>query len=149
MRKLEYVENELKRETEYLSKIDSLRLGFLLKGIYYRDSNVKSHVENSLFRITFHCHDTGVSTDSYIIRQDCSLYKIAHRTYWYNESQYGFNKWWYDNGAWDEKYEEFIQELRNRLVTLVNNKITQLNGEILKIKTYLKEEKSDVENMFL
>jgi len=149
MRNIEYIENELKSKQAYLEKIDSLSLGFLLKGLYYSSSEIKDFVSNGVFKITFNCHSTGVSTDSYIIKPDNSLYQIAHRTYWYNESQYGFNEKWYKNGAWDEKYQDFIKELQNQLKKVTEDKINLLIEEKAYIESKLQDEKSAIESMFL
>ena len=126
-----------------------MNLGFLLKGLYYADRDIKDHVSNGVFRISFDCHDTGISTSSYIIKPDGELYQIAMRTYWYNESQYGFNKKWYTHGAWDKKYQEFIEELRTKLKEVTNTAIENLTEERNTIIKNMSEEKSSVEDMFL
>lgn len=149
MRDIKYVEAGLQRKQDYLEKIDSLPLGFLLKQLHYSCSDIKDFVSNGVFKITFHCHDTGVSTDSYVIKPDKTLYQIARRTYWYNESQYGFNKKWYTHGAWDKKYQEFIEELRTKLKEVTNTAIENLKEERNTIIKNMSEEKSSVEDMFL
>lgn len=149
MRDIKYIEDNLNNEMKYLEKVDTLSLGSLLKGIYYRDKDVKGCVGDGLFEIKFDCHDTGVSTNSYIIKPDGTRYQIASRTYWYDEWRYGFNKKWYESGAWDTRYNEFVDSLRNRLKELVSNKIDTLNEELSSAKELLSREKSDVEAMFL
>lgn len=149
MRDIKYVENELERYTSNLKKINDLNLGFLLKGLYYMDKNIKDYVSNGIFKISFSCHDTGVSTQSYVIKPCGNLYQIASRTYWYNESVYGFNKKWYESGAWDEKYQEFIDKLREDLTTITESKIKHLENEILIIEGYKLKDKASVEAMFI
>ena len=149
MRDIKYIEQDIISKQRYLEDIPSLRLGMLFKGLYYNCSDVKHYVSNDRFKITFHCHDTGISTNSYIIKPDGTLYEFAQRTYWYNESQYGFNKWYYENGAWDKAYDDFIQRLEDKLTLTVENKISNLNEELSKAKDKLQSEKSSVESMFL
>lgn len=149
MRDIKYIEQDIKNKQQYLEKISSLRLGMLLKGLYYNCSDVKDSVSNDRFKRSFHCHDTGIDTNSYIIKPDGSLYEFAQRTYWYNESRYGFNKHYYQSGAWDTEYEIFIQSLRDKLTLTLEKKLSDLDAELQKVKDTLQSEKSFVESMFL
>ena len=149
MRDIEHIKSDINKNKAYLKQVEKLNLGFLLKGLYYEDKSIKDYVTDGIFKITFDCHDTGVTTSSYIIKPDGSLYQIASRTYWYNESQYGFNKKWYESGAWDQKYAEFQQSLRDKLTSLKEINLARLEEELAKAEHLLEKEKSDVESMFL
>ena len=71
------------------------------------------------------------------------------RTYWYDEHTYGFKKKWYESGAWDKKYDMFVEKLRDDLKNLTQKQIPRLEEEISTIKSKTLDEKSSVESMFL
>ncbi len=132
-------------------KVASLRLGFLLKEHYYADTKYHSkegNIENNRFLFSINCHDTGVSVDSFIKLPDGGFYKFADRTYWYNESQYGFNSWYYESGKWDKDYEEFIQVLKESLKRHYTFCIKQYEKKISEEKERFQKEKSAVESLF-
>jgi hypothetical protein len=148
---IESLEEEIERVQRLKDKVDSLRLGFLLKEHYYADTKYHSkrgNIENDSFLFRISCHETGVSVNSFIKLPDGERYKFADRTYWYNESQYGFNSWNYESGKWDKAYEEFIQVLRESLKQDYDFRIKQYEREISEEKERLQKEKSAVEDLF-
>ena len=148
---IERLEEDIERVQRLKEKVDSLRLGFLLKEHSYGYTEYHSkggNVENDRFLFSINCHDTGVSVNSFIKLPDGELYKFADRTYWYNESQYGFNSWNYESGKWDKAYEEFIQVLRESLKQDYDFRIKQYEREISEEKERFQKEKSAVESLF-
>lgn len=145
------LEDDIERCQHLKDKVASLRLGFLLKEHYYANTKYHSkvgHIENDRFLFSINCHDTGVSVNSFIKLPDGEFYKFADRTYWYNESQYGFNSWNYESGKWDEAYEEFIQVLGESLKRHYDFRIKQYEKKISDEKERFQKEKSAVESLF-
>lgn len=148
---IEQMQNEIKRYQSALEELPNKRLGFMLKDYYYANLTMntkRSIIENDKFLLEVYPRDTGVGVDSKIKLPDGTFYKFAYRTYWYNESHYGFNKWTYENGAWDEAYNNFIEDLRSELNDHYLNSIQMYNDKITVEKGKALAEKQKVESLF-
>ena len=86
----------------------------------------------------------GVSVVVNLIASDGEKLNIINGTYWYNESQYGFNKFYRLNGVWDEPLELAIEKIRTLEIDKLNS---DLSRWISKLETFQQKE-SDTKSKF-
>lgn len=115
---------DAKKNIEQLPK---LPLGMLLKRCSYGSLRDKidryKEYRIGAFGFSVHAHDTGNSTVVNLYAPDGEKLTIINRTYWYNESQYGFNKYVYLRGAWDDALTKAIDSIREDEVIYQQKKI--------------------------
>lgn len=149
---IERYQEQISSYKKRIEKLPEQRVGFLLRDYYYlRGSKFctdRDTIENEVFKLVIHSHDTGVNVSSSIKTPSGELYEFARRTYWYNESQYGFNKWYYESGKWDDSYNKFLKELEDEFKEYYNNQINKAEKLIEEEKQLLQDKKSSVESMF-
>lgn len=131
-----------KKEAE---KIEDMRLGFLLSRSQY--SSLRGEISRDKefivgkFGFSVHSHDTGVGVIVDLIANDGERLNIINGTYWYNEGQYGFNKFHRLNGAWDIELEKAISHIRKLELTLLNNDFISWTNQLQELKC---EDKSTI-----
>ena len=65
-------------------------------------------------------HSTGISVNVLLVHPDTGeTYEIVNGTYWYSESTYGFNKFTWQRGKWDDALTEAIETLKEMLAVRV------------------------------
>lgn len=117
-----------------LDGIKNMRLGFLLKRASYGSLNGlisrdKAYIVDK-FSFSINSHDTGVSVVVNLIASDGEKLNIINGTYWYNESQYGFNKFHRLNGAWDESLKLAIEKIRTLEIDKLNSDFKGWNSRL-------------------
>ncbi len=94
-------------------------------GIKTADANkLPSYMHTPLkvgnFAFSADSHSTGVSVTVLLIHpQSDEHYTIIQGTWWYNEGQYGFNKFVWNHGKWDNALNDAIAELTSLLAERV------------------------------
>ncbi len=75
-------------------------------------------VKSGHFVFTAYDHDTGTSLVVLLIHPDTGeAYTVINGDYWKSEATYGFNKFIWNKGAWDDALLKAIEELQ-RLLTV-------------------------------
>ena len=95
-------------------------------------------------------HSTGISVNVLLVHPDTGeTYEIVNGTYWFNESQYGFNKFRWERGKWDNALGKAIETLKGLLAVRVaahkKNKAAADEAEKNKVQI----EKDKFEALFL
>lgn len=124
----------IKGYEKQLDGIKNMRLGFLLeranygslKGLISRD---KAYIVDK-FSFSISAHSTGVNVIVDLIASDGEKLNIINGTYWYDESQYGFNKFHRLNGAWDEALELAIGKIRTLEIDKLNRDFESWNSKL-------------------
>lgn len=114
----EQLEYRIKDESRYLSSLPKKRLGELLYTCVcggHLSDQLDRYKEYRLGKFGFkiHKHDTGIGVVVNLYAEDGDYLEIVQRTYWFNESQYGHNKYTYLRGPWDNALEQTIESIRN------------------------------------
>jgi hypothetical protein len=127
MSRIEFLKNKIITEEKNLNEIDRTRLGFVLYKlqVYGKRGDIKI----GLFNFSAYSHSTGVSVKVFI-ENGTDTYEVINGTYWYNESQYGFNKFTRNHGAWDGALEVAILDLKKMLKEIINQKICETKIEL-------------------
>ena len=121
-----------------LESIENMKLGFLLKrasygalnGLISRD---KAYIVDK-FSFSINSHDTGVSVVVNLIAADGEKLNIINGTYWYNESQYGFNKFHRLSGAWDDALSLAIEKIRTLERDRLNSELEDWTNELKELQ---------------
>lgn len=127
-------------------KINNMKLGFLLSRASYgslRDL-ISRYKEYSVgkFLFTVNCHYTGNSVVVDLVASDGARLNIINGTYWYNENQYGFNKFHRLHGSWDDALEKAIDHIRKLEIARLNNDFISWTNQLDELK---KEEKNTID----
>ena len=136
-----------------LESIEDMRLGFLLKRASYGTLNGlisrdKAYIVDK-FSFSINAHDTGVSVVVNLIASDGEKLNIINGTYWYNESQYGFNKFYRLNGVWDEPLELAIEKIRTLEIDKLNSDLSRWISELEALQQKESDTKSKFESEFI
>ena len=130
-------ENWIKDTKAQLERADKLQLGMLLKACSYTTLRDKisrnTYYRLNEFSFSVHAHDTGNSVDVYLHHPDGDKLKIIDRTYWYNESQYGHNKYTYIRGGWDVSLNKTIEQIREDYKQFLRSKIEKYEKDLVNL----------------
>lgn len=127
MSRIECLNEKITAEEKKLNEVDGTRLGFVLHKL--QAYGKRGDIKVGLFNFSAYSHDTGVSVKVFI-ENGTDTYEVINGTYWYNESQYGFNKFTRNHGAWDVALEVAILDLKQMLKEIINQKISELKIEL-------------------
>lgn len=113
----EQLEYRIKDESRYLNSLPKRRLGELLYTCVcggHLSDQLDRYKEYRLGKFGFKMdkHDTGIDVVVNLYAEDGDCLEIIRRTYWFNEGQYGHNKYTYLRGPWDSALENAIETLR-------------------------------------
>ena len=127
-------ENWIKDTKTQLERADKLQLGMLLKACSYTTLigkiSRKTYYRLNEFSFSVHVHDTGNGVGVYLHHPDGDKLKIIDRTYWYNESQYGHNKYTYLRGCWDVSLNKTIEQIREGYKQFLLSKIEKYEKDL-------------------
>lgn len=118
----EQLQCRIKDESRYLESLPKKRLGELLYACVcggHLSDQLDRYKEYRLGKFGFkiHKHDTGIGVVVNLYSEDGDYLEIVQRTYWFNESQYGHNKYTYFRGPWDNALGQTIESIRNTEIT--------------------------------
>jgi hypothetical protein len=99
------------------------------------------------FSMQTNSHDTGYSTSVYIVGGE-EPYNILNGTYW-KRPGYDFNKFYRENGAWDNAFNAAIEKLRDAVNESINNASFKLAALKKGVEVVKQEKKQKIETMFL
>jgi hypothetical protein len=120
----------IERQENWLVKIPTLRLGFLLKECYWSKMFDRGYtIQRGVFQFNINSHDTGVSVAVDIINGEDTL-RIRSQTYWYDESQYGHNSVFVLEGAWDSAFSDVVEGLRQELTAIKVKEVKSLEKSL-------------------
>lgn len=140
------LERQIEVNKDLIERIPKMRLGMILKNFGYV---IKNHKYSSKpFEFTWHSHDTGIDVECYLTNNEGESLKIIRRTYWYNESTYGFNPYTELHGKWDDALNRVISDLRKQLTDAYNSEIESYKSKIARIQSEAKEQIDKFGEMF-
>ena len=145
MRDKEQIQKDIDSKNKLIEEASNKRLGFLLYSLQIL--GLKDTIKVGHFNFYASKHDTGVSVRVYI-ENEGETYDVINGTYWYNQSQYGHNKFTRNHGAWDSALESAIIELREKAKTLYANQIKKLNEEMVNLESHQSDKKKRFEALF-
>lgn len=114
----EQLQYRIKDETRYLESLPKRRLGELLYACVcggHLSEQLDRYKEYRLGKFGFKMdkHDTGIGVVVNLYSEDGDHLEIVRRTYWFNEGQYGHNKYTYLRGPWEGALEQTIESIRS------------------------------------
>lgn len=145
MRDKEYIKRDVESAKKSIEKAENELLGFLLYSLQllgYKDT-----INIGDFHFYANKHDTGVSVRVYIKNGD-DTYDVINGTYWYNQSQYGHNKFTKNTGAWDSHLDKAIAELRAMAISGYESRISRLEVELESLNSFEESKKQKFEEIF-
>lgn len=145
MRDKKYIKQDIERHEASIEKLPKERLGFLLRSLQLL--GCKDTIKIGHFNFYASKHDTGVSVRVYI-ENDGETFDVINGTYWYNQGQYGHNKFTHNKGAWDSAFDLSVAELRKKAKTLYLSRIERLNKELSDIDEFESDKKKRFEALF-
>ena len=93
-------------------------------------------------------HSTGISVTVTIEHPSGKSYEIINGCYWFSESTYGFNKFKWVCGKWDESLKEAILELKKLLSDAEIIRKGRDDEFIVKKQAAEQKEKEEFEQIF-
>ena len=79
-------------------------------------------------------HDTGNSVIVKLHSPDGDSLEIINKTYWYNESQYGFNDYTFLRGSWDDALEDTIKQIRQQYKDALTKQIEEYRSKLVGVE---------------
>lgn len=145
MRDKEYIQRDIENAKSSIEELPKKRLGFLLYSLQLL--GCEDTIKIGRFSFYANKHDTGVSVRVYI-ESDGETFDVIKGTYWYNQSQYGHNKFTHNKGAWDSAFDEAVCELRGKAKELTLKKIERMERAIESIDKAEDDKKKRFEALF-
>ena len=145
MRDKKYIQQDIDNAHSAIDDLPKKRLGFLLYSLRLLGCGEKITIGS--FNFYHDKHDTGVSVRVYIESKG-ETFDVINGTYWYNQWQYGHNKFTHNKGAWDSAFEDAVLALKEKAKRLYLKRISALEAELESIRKAERDKKSRFEALF-
>jgi hypothetical protein len=99
-----------------------------------------------MFKFDCYNHDTGIDVNVWIVTEEES-YQIINKTYWKSCGYNSSNSYW-KKGVWDNKLDEVIKTMRDKLVEHYKKEVLSLEQELKTLQEVEDKSLSKIEGLF-